>query len=191
MRTFIAIELPTKTIQAVEALQEQLIAQVIPQTVRWTVMQNVHLTLHFLGNVPDKKINKISQSIYYSIKNSPPFTLNLAGLGCFPNFNKPRIVWVDIRGDVQQLQTIQKELGQQLKRNIDFTPEARRYTPHLTIGRIKKDIPASRISRLGEQLQQIKVPTIAPLPVTNISVMESQLTPNGPVYTQVAQVPIQ
>lgn len=188
IRSFIAIELSGEAQAALTGLQTRLKSSVPAQTVRWTAPENIHLTLHFLGNVAAGDIEKIAEALHLAASVCQPMSLTLGGLGCFPNTRRPRIVWTGIAGETQQLVKLQRELGDRLKGIGGFTPETRPYSPHLTIGRVKDNLPPRQLAQLGEVIErkQEQVGELAALWVTEISLIQSDLRPTGPVYTQLA-----
>jgi RNA 2',3'-cyclic 3'-phosphodiesterase len=188
IRSFIAIELSTEARAALAKMQDRLKSVVLPKTVRWIAPENIHLTLHFLGNMSVAEVEKVTALLQNELGTYQPFALTLEGLGCFPNTRQPRIVWVGVSGETEPLVALQRELGRRLS-VIDFVPEARPYAPHLTIGRVTKGLRSRELSRLGELLEQEQagVGQLAGLPVTEISLMRSDLNPTGPVYTQVGR----
>lgn len=188
IRAFIAIDLPVEARTALTDFQNRLKAIVPPNTVRWTGPQNIHLTLHFLGNIAANEVVKVIEVLESRSAAYPPFSLTLAGLGCFPNLRRPRIVWVGVEGDTASLVGLHHDVGQQLK-VIDFRPEARPYSPHLTLGRVNKGIPARRLQQLGEAIEREQPGTgpLARLTVTEINLMQSELKPGGPVYTRLGR----
>jgi len=187
LRTFIAIELSTEAQTALAKLQQRLKAVVPPQSVRWTAPENIHLTLHFLGDVAVDKVSKITNLMQAAAATCSPFSLTLGGLGCFPNTRRPRIVWTGVSGQVEILLKLHRELSEGLK-TIGFTPETRPYSPHLTVGRVKDGLPQRLLNQLGQVLEQTQpqVGHVAALDVTEIHLMQSDLKPAGPVYTQLA-----
>lgn len=189
IRSFIAIELSDEARAAVAKLQNRLKTLVPAQTVRWTAPESIHLTLHFLGNIEAGQVDSVKQLLHISGSACPTFSLSLSGLGCFPNTRRPRIVWTGVQGQTQRLGKLHRDLGERLK-VIGYTPEARPYTPHLTIGRVRDGLPALQLTRLGQILEreQDKVGELAELRVVKIALMQSDLKPGGPVYTQLVQV---
>jgi 2'-5' RNA ligase len=188
IRCFIAIELTDQARAEIARLQGRL-KEVIPHnTVRWTASRNIHLTLHFLGDVAEDHLDKVSRAVSAVATAHTPFSLHLSNLGCFPNPFKARIVWVGLSGETDLLVALQRELGQQLNNAIGFQPDSRQYSPHLTIGRVKKGIPKPRMRELGHLLEQEmqRVGQVAPLPVDGIHFIRSDLKPDGPVYTTLA-----
>ena len=188
VRTFIAIELSDEARSALLDLQNRLKAVVPPKTVRWTAPSSIHLTLHFLGEVAVGQVEPISEAVKTTANGCRPFTLRLAGVGCFPNTRRPRIVWVGVLGKTGPLLDLHRDLGERLKMAIDYSPESRPYSPHLTIGRVKNGIPRRHLTQLGETLEQeqLVVGELAVLHVAGISLIKSELTSSGAVYTPLA-----
>jgi 2'-5' RNA ligase len=185
IRSFVAIELSAEARTALIQLQNQLKALAPRQTVRWAAPESLHLTLHFLGDVPADDIDKITQLLHEAASASSPFTLALGGLGCFPNTRRPRIIWTGVLGETQSLQQLHLTLGEKLKA-IGFTPETRPYSPHLTLGRVINYLPTRQLTKLGQAIEQAQgqVGQLASLRVTQISLMKSELKSGGAVYTQ-------
>jgi len=192
IRSFIAIELSDEARSVLADLQNRLKAVVPPKTVRWTAPQNIHLTLHFLGEVEVNEVEQVSRAVKTAASHCRPFSLTLTGLGCFPNTRRPRIVWVGVRGETELLVALHQNLGEELK-VIDFKPEDRPYSPHLTIGRVKNGLPRRQLTQLGEVLdQEIRlIGELATLNVAELSLIKSELTPSGPVYTPLTRAAFQ
>lgn len=188
-RTFIAIELSSEALDALADLQNRLKTIVPPQTICWTALQNIHLTLHFLGDIAVGDAEEVSEAIDATTLTYKPFSLTLGKLGCFPNTRRPRIVWVGILGETSSLTALHQDLGNKIRAAINFAPDTRPYSPHLTIGRVRKGIPSRHMAQLSQVLQQEqpKVGQLADMRVTEISLMKSELKPAGAVYTQISR----
>ena len=190
IRSFIAIELSEKARTELARLQSRLKEASPPQkTVRWTDPKNVHLTLHFLGDLPEGRLEDVRRTLRDTAAAHTPFALNLANLGCFPNTRRPRIVWVGLTGNTDSLVAFQHELGESLKQAIGFQPESRKYAPHLTIGRVKKGVSSNALRKLGQSLER-EIPGVGhlvALPVDHVHFIRSDLKPDGPVYTTLTQ----
>ena len=189
VRTFIAIELSTEVRAALADLQSKLKAVVPPNTVRWTAPQNIHLTLHFLGDVDRADIDTISTALAATTSGHQPFSLAIGRLGCFPNTRRPRILWVGILGNSVALSDLQHHMGEALQVAVDFSPERRPYAPHLTIGRVKGGLPSRHLKQLSQVIQEAQagVSRLAVLEVAEVSLVRSELKPTGAVYTQLAR----
>ena len=189
IRTFVAIELPANALAALTNLQNRLKTLAPPHTVRWSAPQNIHLTLHFLGDVDTGDVGRISSALETTAANFEPFALSLGNLGCFPNIKRPRVIWVGMQEKNQTLVDMQQALGEQLGKAIGFTPEKRAYSPHLTLGRVKKGVPSRHLGQLSEVIGQIQpaIDKLVDLPVEEVCLMQSELKPTGAVYTKLSQ----
>lgn len=190
IRSFIAIELSDIARADLARLQSRLKETSPPKTVRWTDPKNVHLTLHFLGDLPEDRLEDVNRTLRDAAAAHTPFSLNLSNLGCFPNTRRARIVWVGVTGDIDHLVALQSDLGDRLKKGVGFEPESRAYSPHLTIGRVKKGITQNGLRELGQILEQQipRVGQLVALPVDYIHFIRSDLKPDGPIYTSLAKV---
>ena len=189
IRAFVAIELTDEAQTALLRLQSRLKPLAPPHSVRWTAIQNIHLTLHFLGDISTDAVEKIGEALNSVASAYRPFSLTLGRLGCFPNTRRPRIIWTGVMGETDALESLQRNLGVSLQQAIDFSPDARPYSPHLTIGRVNNGIPIRQLTQLSQILEQERanIGRIADLQVTEISLIRSELKPNGVVYTPLLQ----
>jgi 2'-5' RNA ligase len=187
IRSFIAIELSDEARAALGDLQDQLKRVAPAQAIRWTAPESIHLTLHFLGDVAPETVPKVSSLMEQVASAYPLFTVTLGGLGCFPNTRRPRIIWAGVSGQIDILARLHNELGENLK-TLGFTLDTRPYSPHLTLGRVKDRIPPRQLAQLGQTLEQTQptVGSLSALPVSEISLMKSELKPAGAVYTRLA-----
>ena len=189
VRTFIAIELSTEARAALTNLQSRLKTVVPPRSVRWSTAQNIHLTLHFLGNIEPGEIDTVAEAVRASALTCRTFEFTLGHLGCFPTIKRPRVIWVGVLGNTDTLVALHRDLGGRLKEAIGFSPDTRPYSPHLTLGRVSKGIPSRHLKQLAQVLQQEQagVGQLAQLQVTEIALIKSELKPAGPVYTPLSR----
>lgn len=189
IRSFIAIELPTVAQAALTDLQQQLKTKTPAHSVRWVAPPNIHLTLHFLGDISPQAVEKTKTALITCTANHSPFSLTLSGLGCFPDTRRPRVVWVGVGGAITALVNLHHTLEQTLAQSINYQPEARPYVPHLTLGRVSKNIPPRNLPQIGQvfEQEQTNVGELATLEVTTIHLIKSELISTGPIYTTLAQ----
>ncbi len=193
MRTFIAIDLPDAIKQRVadqqRRLELRLLELQLAGCVRWTAPTNLHLTLRFLGESNAQQVAQMQATLASVAPACAPIPLALGGLGCFPNFRRPNIVWLDFGGDLASLKTLQLacERG---ARAAGFAPEERPFTPHLTIGRMQRAVAGAELQRCGELLRRLADTaahgSAAPHRFTadRVILMESDLRPSGSVYSE-------
>lgn len=186
VRSFIAVELPEEVRTHLADIQRQLKKARTP-SVKWVDPHSIHLTLKFLGNVETDKLAAITVAIRQSCEGIPPFSLEITGVGAFPNFNRPRVAWVGIKGELDKLIAIQKKLDALLA-PMGFPPEDRPFSAHLTLARVRDDMPPPERQAFGKLLQDTKFEASAVFRVDSVNLMRSQLSPSGAIYTRLDSV---
>ena len=175
IRAFIAIHLPPD-VQATLGRVAATLGESLPRgAVRWVRPELMHLTLYFLGDTDVAKLPAIGQALDEATTGRAPFSLTLDSLGCFPNPRRPRVIWAGLAGDSAQLLALKAALDEQLAA-LGWPPEDKPFRAHLTLGRVKDERAAQNLL-LTAPLPQLAVPVAA------IYLMESQLRPDGPIYT--------
>lgn len=186
IRAFIAIELPDK----VKNELSEILYKLKPgreKAVKWVNPNGIHLTLKFLGNIPEERIVDITHAIAKASSFTFPFNLELKGLGAFPNLKSPRVVWVGIGGDIPVIANLQRQIDQPLI-PLGFPPEKRDFSPHLTLGRVRDKTSKNERYELGKTIESLRIPRSSPFAVDRISLMQSTLTSSGAIYNQLATV---
>lgn len=189
IRTFIAIELSQGLKDSLIRLQDRLKRQVVKRSLRWARPEGIHLTLKFLGNVPAPRIASVSRAVEAACEGFDQFTVELAGLGCFPNPRRPRVVWVGVQEPTGTLVRLHEAVESALV-ELGFEPEDRSFRPHLTLGRVQRKVSRSDLQRLGELIAESDVGLLGSMTVLSVNVMRSDLRPDGAVYTVLAHVPL-
>ncbi|MBI5033627.1 MAG: RNA 2',3'-cyclic phosphodiesterase [Chloroflexi bacterium] len=187
IRSFIAIELDDAIRRALGDVPAKLKAERAAKSVRWTAPESIHITLKFLGDVDAGRLPALQNAIAEASKGIPPFALTLRGIGAFPNTRRPNIVWVGAEGQVE----IATELAQKIEdacAALGFAREDRLFTPHLTIGRVKRDASPNDRRFIGEMIDRAQVGMLGELHVDHVSLMKSELRPTGSVYTRLSVV---
>lgn len=172
MRLFIAIGLPDDIKQKIAALEESL--QEISLNAKWVEPANLHLTLKFLGNCPTEKIVPIKEVIATTARKFKSFTPALKEFGFFPNPKRPRVFFIHTSEETT-LKSIAQDLEEGLEK-IGF-PKEDRFKSHITLARFKSP---KNINSLAARLKDI--PLGDSFGVTEITLFESTLTPEGPLY---------
>jgi 2'-5' RNA ligase len=184
IRTFIAVD-PGKAIRdRLVALQGTLARS--GTEVKWVEPENLHVTLLFLGEVGDRQVPDICRLVAEGTGKHPAFAMSVETAGCFPNLRRPRIVWAGVGEGSQPLCAVHDDLEAPLA-DLGYRREERRYTPHITLGRVKSDPATDQLSAALAQQTRWKG---GEKRVTEILVMGSELTPQGPVYTVLSRAPL-
>jgi len=152
------------------------------------LLNDLHLTLKFLGNIPFKLVTEVTSAIKEASEGIPPFHLELSGLGAFPNLKQPRVVWVGIWGEVDKLLRLQQNIDFALS-PLGFAKEERPFVPHLTLARVRQGASSIQIKNFGELVASATLKQVQgsySFEVGAISLMRSQLTPKGAIYTRLS-----
>ncbi len=196
IRTFIAIELDDAQKHALADLQSQLKRERASSAIRWTAAENIHLTLKFLGDMDSEKMPALQKAVADACTSTPPFVLKLDGAGAFPNLNRPNVVWVGVQGDVETASKLAQKIDDACAA-LGFTREERPFSPHLTLGRVKRDASTRERQWIGEMIAKAQARELGePLHnsqgqvcrVERVSVMKSELRPGGSVYSRLTVV---
>lgn len=182
-RIFIAVEMSAQLQEDVAALQEKMRAS--GARLRWVKPHNMHFTLRFLGDIPAAQVARAAIATRQAAGGVAPFEVVVAGLGAFPTFDRPQVVWLGTKAGGEALEGLAAALDAQLLR-AGFAPEGRPFRAHLTLGRAKDD---RQWGDLVRSLQHYRDVEIGRQVVDALVIMESRLTPDGPVYSPVEQVP--
>ena len=176
MRLFIAIELPADLKMALGRLRMD-----IPGA-RWVPMEQIHLTLAFLGEVDETTVERLTGKL--AKIHAPGFKLCLSGTGCFPNRHRPRVLWVGLEPEPRLNDLVASVRSAVLACGIP--QEERPFSPHITLARLKLSPPRDFDAFL-DQHQKQKLP---PFTVREFTLFQSRLTPQGAVHIPVRNFPL-
>jgi len=178
-RGFIAIDIPTNK-QLLEVENE------IKNTgadLKLVEPENIHVTLKFLGDTYEEKIDEIEDIIKNSVKNIKPFNIKLKGSGVFPNKNYMKVIWIGLE-NAELIAEIAKKIDKQLE-SLGFEPEKRGFSAHLTIARVKSPRNKEKLLKIIEKYKDVEFATID---INSVKLKKSDLTPKGPIYTNLREV---
>ena len=181
IRTFIAVSVPESVRQKIHKFQKKL--QSYNADIKWVRSQSIHITLKFLGNVEESRIDTITESIQPFIQSVSPFAISIEGAGAFPHYQKPRVLWIGIHLGRDVLTRIAGQICDTLA-PMGFEQDKRLYSPHLTIGRIRTQ---SGINPAIAAMQSMTFQG-GSFEAREILVMKSDLQPGGAVYTSLRSI---
>jgi len=182
LRTFIAIELDGGLKDSVRRLQDQLRERMAPGSVRWVRPEGIHLTLKFLGDTPLEEVDPVKAAVARAAAEVGPFVITVGGLGCFPNSRRPRVVWVGLEELTGTLVRLRDAVEAHVA-PLGFPTEKRRFSPHLTLGRVQRRASKSEVREIGEVVASSALGTIGEMPAVSVCYIKSDLKPSGAVYT--------
>ena len=191
LRVFIAVELDDTLRRALQRVQEQLQDEcrrrlVAKDLVRWVAPQNIHLTLKFLGNAKRAQVDALRDAVRRAADSTSPFELTARGVGCFPNTRHPNNVWVGLTGALDRAALLTQRIEDECAQ-LGFARDERGLTPHLTLGRIKRDASNAQRAAFGELVKTMPPETYGVIHARALALIASDLRPTGPVYTILAE----
>ncbi len=177
IRTFVAIEIPEEIRRRAASLIERL--QATPAKVRWTDVGTIHWTMNFLGDVPDTEIPAICAEVAAAAKPFRPFDVEVRGVGAFPSAGRPRTIWLGAGEGNEALRYLHAALERHLE-TLGFRPEARRFQPHLTLGRVRDS--STGLRELAELVRSHADFSAGTMAVDEVVVFSSRLERTGAVH---------
>ena len=185
-RAFIAIELPPVIVAGLEELQNSLRPAMPAGVLRWVRPGQIHLTLKFLGNIAAQDVAEVAEAMRRACEGSIPFPLQPQNLGCFPHSRNPRVVWMGVGGELEQLQRLQSRIESAVRQWVE-RPEDKPFRPHLTLARISTQ--DRRIAaKVGTVIEATPIGVLGQWLVPRVVLIQSELSPKGSIYTELASV---
>ncbi len=182
LRTFIAVELPgsvkLELAKLIDALKKPRFG-----FVRWVNPQGIHLTLKFLGNVLPAKIDGISKVIESAAADGHRFSLDMSGLGFFPNSRRPRVFWIGMAGDMNALQKLQADIDSGTEK-LGFPGEKRPFSPHITLARINEGSLPSDLADFVKDTEKVRMENKLHIEIDSVCLIRSELLRTGARYTK-------
>lgn len=148
--------------------------------VTWVQPARIHLTIKYLGETSPEKIPEIKRRVQAAALLSDAFSLSLGKVGAFPNLTRPRVLWLDLEDSSGQLEPLWRRIDAEMT-PLGYPSETRKFSPHLTLGRIKSPKGAKKLKNAILETPRLEAD---PIEVSAVSLYESQLTPKGPIYTE-------
>jgi len=182
VRSFIAILLDDQVRGAIASEVDCL--KPLARSVAWVPPQNLHLTLKFLGELEAEALEVVEEGLTEGVSTTEPFTLAFHGLGAFPGLARPRVIWVGVARGARECWALQASVDKALGCR-GLPKEARPYTPHLTIGRVRA--PHGLVA-LQQAISRDAQKDFGAQSVRSISLMRSALHPAGARYTELHTV---
>ena len=178
LRTFIAIPLPDDVAAQLDQVQRRL-ERICPyRSVRWVNPHIIHLTLFFIGDMPDSRNPEIIQVLSDIVKTFPVFTFTVENLGTFPNPRRPNIIWAGVADRDHKLANLHKAVNEGMAQ-IGFPTEKRKFTPHLTIGRVNRRTSRDDRVFIGSEVERIDVGVLGTVEVSALVFYRSILKHSG------------
>jgi 2'-5' RNA ligase len=203
LRLFVAISPPEDVKGRIEKAQRQLRSALPGNIVRWTKREQFHLTLKFLGNVAETRVNELTEALRDACANAEPLHLRAERIGFFPGAHAPRVLWVGVQDEKDALAKVQKMVEGSVENFIASpgtaavpaasSPAGRQrsqektFTGHITLGRIER-IRRSEAETLAKAVGDIAEPFFGEWTASHVELIRSELSSGGSRYTTLAEV---
>lgn len=185
IRSFLAVEIPLsnkeKILKLINSFNEKS-----DDLIKWVSKDNLHITLKFIGDLNIDHISTIQNSLAKQFSSVPAFDIHINGLGVFPNRSKPRIFWLgfDHNKNLERIVSIIENCAVNLGYKADDKP----FSPHLTIGRVHRDISSGDLNAFTKNFQDHQLEVIPDFKVSHVTLFKSELTREGPLYNHLFRV---
>lgn len=180
-RLFVAVEIESALHDELAKVQNEL--KRLNLDIRWVATKNIHLTLRFLGEIEETRIDTIKKALNETASKYPVAEINLEELGAFPTANNPRVIWIGCKEKGNILTRFYTDLEQKLQA-AGLAKDDHPFSPHLTLGRVKSRLRMDLLKTYLEQKKDIRLGTQK---VPFLTLFQSTLMQTGPIYTSIAK----
>ncbi|HAT72702.1 MAG TPA: RNA 2',3'-cyclic phosphodiesterase [Elusimicrobia bacterium] len=179
MRLFVASAFEPVFVAHLKAVSDYARDNAGRDAVKWVAPSDFHITYAFLGDLDQKAADAAARGIDAGLEGVSAFRAGAGGLGVFPSPRHPSVLWVGISEGAARLRELAGRLAEALAAaGLIFE---NRFEPHVTIGRVKRPLPENFFRRTADYTAARRAETL----VSSVELMESRLTPEGPVYRQI------
>jgi len=181
-RLFIAADIDEHTRDEIGGISRAVRAAVGTSVkASWVHPDRMRLTLCFFGTADAALEHRITEALVEPV-GEHPFDLSFEGLGFFPERGSPRVLWLAVDCGGRELCRIQ----QMLQHRLELLPEREEFRPHLTLARIKERVPRADVAKIADIAA-----SAGPSRIDRVTLYESRLSPQGPIYVHIAEAPLQ
>lgn len=188
IRSFVAIDLPPKIQKRLRNVSKDLQNRLERVPVRWVPVENIHLTLKFLGDVSESNLEVLKDVLQTVVAGHRTFEISVGGLGAFPKAKRPRVIWIGVEAP-QDLSAVQHSIEAEATR-LGYAPEKRPFSPHLTLARVSRNANSRDIRQVAEVLNSSKIGYLGVARIQAVHLYRSDLQPGGAVYSGLFSAPL-
>ena len=188
VRAFIAIRPSQDVLDRIAAFQAELRDGKWGGSFRSVQVQNLHVTLCFLGTVGSTAIGLLTSALAAATEQTACLELQCSGLGCFPDCRRPSVLWTSLEGDVESLRSLQASVIEHCA-SFGSHRETKPFRPHLTVAR-SRTFDARLGASLQSDLDRFAGRNFGHWTCSSVSLVSSHVRDGGPEYTDLATVPL-
>ncbi len=184
VRVFLSVDIDDDVLLSrIQSLQSQLDSQ--SAKMKLVERENIHFTWRFFGDTPVESVNAIRSEMSHI--EIAPFDIVIGGIGAFPSIRRPRVIWVGVEQNTELVRDLKNQTDSLLAK-LGYKIEKKKFIPHATIARVRA---VSNRDGIFENLQSLSDETVGTMTVNGIRMTKSTLTPSGPIYETLWEVPNQ
>jgi len=180
IRAFIAIPIPATLQTAIQQGTASLQQEADSKLVRWAPVQNMHLTLKFLGDISEADVDTLKAALKREMESQPAFEIALKGLGAFPNISHPRVVWLGVEGKGSFLALHQ--CAEKVASQIGIDSDKGKFSAHLTLGRVRRQVRKAGKDQIRRAILAHQDVNFGTLDAEQVHLYQSKLETTGAVY---------
>lgn len=178
MRLFTAVDLPSDILMRLDRLLSALRPEAL---INWSPLDNLHVTMKFIGEWPEARLEELHEQLI-GLPARIPFELEVKELGWFPHERSPRVLWIGVRGG-DELAELAREIEERLVA-LGVKKEDRKFTPHLTLARIKSPVP---LARLRARVDEMQPAALGSFFVSHFTLFRSEAGSNASIYRKLRE----
>ncbi|MBN1885195.1 MAG: RNA 2',3'-cyclic phosphodiesterase [Candidatus Krumholzibacteriota bacterium] len=184
MRLFFAVPVPADVRRLVAAAVRACPAEDRPW--RWIAADNFHLTLKFLGETDDGRVDLLVDAAARAVAGAGPFSVRYGAFHAFPSLARPRVLVYEVAEGAETLGLLANRIDEAVE-PLGFERERRPFRAHLTVARVRRQPSPETIAALG---RMPGLPPAAAHAVDRALLMQSRLGRGGAVYEEIASLPL-
>ena len=182
IRAFIAFNFSEEIYSSLDKVTIDIKKRLSSLPIRWVPVHNIHLTIKFLGNITPFDVEKLKKALSDVSHTTTYIKISLLGSGTFPSYRRPRVIWIGLKYP-PKLEEFQRLLEDRTAYD-GFPREKRKFSPHITIGRVAKKADKKEITEIGRILENINIGQIGTDCLNQVHIFSSDLNRGGPVYNK-------
>jgi 2'-5' RNA ligase len=183
IRAFIAVNLSQDILERIDQVSQDLRNSMKGVPIRWVPVENIHLTLKFLGNVSTANLELLKDILGKVVSSHHACDISVGGIGAFPKPHNPRVIWIGMEVP-QELVDLQHNIEIETAK-LGYSREHRPFSAHLTFGRVSRNASAQDVHAIAEVLETYKVGFLGATRLKTVNLYRSDLKPDGAVYTPI------
>ncbi len=186
LRLFCALPVPANVQEELSAATDSLRGILSPASISWVKRGNFHLTLRFLGDVEQNRVDELASQLEMACRGTQPFELSCQGLGCFPNLRRARVIWAGLQEDGEGLAQLQNRVDAACASFLQQEGKSN-FSGHITLGRIRA-IKGPAQQRLADEIEGNREASFGRWIVEEVGLISSDLSHGTPHYSVLHQI---